>query len=556
MSKRLSFFLLLTTFGAFLFIYDIYLSSRINNLTTVNYACYLRYTDNCRITKNTADHNMEESNYYLERVESKDYDYVYSESDLDNDKNFSTNLVQREGNILNQDMYYYSNQIKDLSFSKLDRVHDYYPSKYKRDSTALNILAVSDSYGVGGGLINGNDSWPGVLEMNLLKKGINVEVSKMVKNGADFPDFVEMLSKKNIKILDPDIIVLSLFHNDFSPISWVSKPEYLRCLSAGLGDNFIDRFARDKISFVYSLVLSKRCDSQKLENGVKTKGDDKGQFYINLDSDPLAIWYKDTMKEIIKNAEGRPVIIQPLFNGDNDSYHNIKEVLEYLRSIGFIIPEVDITELDGFAKYLGAKKVFSLYPVDTHYSRMINNQLSKMSFDEIIKVLEKDKKYKFSKIDLSNTPTIVATTPRTFISDVNLQLQYERGETPLYISKLSPELLRGGLTEGDTIDEVLCTQNNRASVRVYLNQLKHSEESLSVEIKSSESQIAVAGIYYSPEGEDLFTTIEILKPGDTTSFSFSRKIIGLLFGAPMSGCAVEELWTMPSFIAKLEYFKE
>ena len=499
---------------------------------------------------------MEESNYYLERVESKDYDYVYSESDLDNDKNFSTNLVQREGNILNQDMYYYSNQIKDLSFSKLDRVHDYYPSKYKRDSTALNILAVSDSYGVGGGLINGNDSWPGVLEMNLLKKGINVEVSKMVKNGADFPDFVEMLSKKNIKILDPDIIVLSLFHNDFSPISWVSKPEYLRCLSAGLGDNFIDRFARDKISFVYSLVLSKRCDSQKLENGVKTKGDDKGQFYINLDSDPLAIWYKDTMKEIIKNAEGRPVIIQPLFNGDNDSYHNIKEVLEYLRSIGFIIPEVDITELDGFAKYLGAKKVFSLYPVDTHYSRMINNQLSKMSFDEIIKVLEKDKKYKFSKIDLSNTPTIVATTPRTFISDVNLQLQYERGETPLYISKLSPELLRGGLTEGDTIDEVLCTQNNRASVRVYLNQLKHSEESLSVEIKSSESQIAVAGIYYSPEGEDLFTPIEILKPGDTTSFSFSRKIIGLLFGAPMSGCAVEELWTMPSFIAKLEYFKE
>jgi hypothetical protein len=63
----------------------------------------------------------------------------------------------------------------------------------------------------------------------------------------------------------------------------------------------------------------------------------------------------------------------------------------------------------------------------------------------------------------------------------------------------------------------------------------------------------VAGIYYSPEGEELFTEIEILKPGDVASFSFSREIIGLLFGAPKSGCAEEELWTMPSFIAQLTY---
>jgi hypothetical protein len=553
MNKRLSFLLLLTTFAVFLYSYDIYLSSRINNLTTTNYSCYLSYTDNCRITLNTEHHNMEESNYYLERVESKDYDFFYSESDLDNDTNFSTNLVQREGNILNQDMYYYSNQIKDPSFSKLDRAHDYYPSKYKRDNTGLNILAISDSYGVGAGLINDNDSWPGVLESNLLSKGINVEVSKMVKNGADFPDFLEMLSKKNIKTLDPDIIVISLFQNDFSPISWVSKPEYLRCLSAGLGDNFLDRFARDKISFVYSLILSKRCDSEKFENGVKTKGDDKGKFYINLDSDPLAKWYKDAMKEIIKNADGRPVIIQPLFSGNNDSYHNIKDVLKYLRSIGFIIPEVDSDEVAEYANYLGDKKIFSLYPVDIHYSRMLNNHLIKMSLVEIIKVLENDKKYKFLKLNLAQTPTIIATTPRTFISDENLQLQYERGETPLYVSKLSPELSMGGVKVGDVIDEVFCTHNNRASVRVYLNQKKHSEENLSVEIKSSESQIAVAGIYYSPEGEELFTEIEILKPGDVASFSFSREIIGLLFGAPKSGCAEEELWTMPSFIAQLTY---
>ena len=67
-------------------------------------------------------------------------------------------------------MYYLANQYKDLSFTKLDRAHDYYPSKYKREGSSLKILAVSDSYGIGAGLINNNDSWPGVLELGLLSK--------------------------------------------------------------------------------------------------------------------------------------------------------------------------------------------------------------------------------------------------------------------------------------------------------------------------------------------------------------------------------------------------
>lgn len=555
MKKRASFLLLLISTLVFLHVFDLYLSTRVKNLTKINFACYLSYTDNCKITQNTRDLNMVEKNSYLERIESKEYSYLTSESDLKIDKLYNSELVQRDGNLLNQDMYYLANQYKDLSFTKLDRAHDYYPSKYKREDSSLKILAVSDSYGIGAGLINNNDSWPGVLELGLLRKGVDVEVSKIVKNGADFPDFLEMLSKDNIESLDPDIIVLSLFQNDFAPISWVSKPEYLRCLSSGFGDNFIDRIARGSIAHIYSLFLSRKCDPKKIESEIDNRRDSKGEYYVSLANDPLAEWYKSSMKEIIENAKGRPVIIQPLFYGNNESYSNIKEALGYLESIGYIIPDFEIAEVESYSRAVGSKRMDALHPVDGHYSRLYNTFLTKMSISEIDKILKKDFKYKLKEPDLAETPSIIVTAPRTFIADENLYLQYERRKTPIYVSKISPELNRAGVVEGDIIDEVLCTSINRAHVRVYLNLEKHIEDNLTVEIKSSEGPIAVAGIYYSAEGEEMYTNIEILRPGVDLSLPKSKKIIGLLFGAPLSGCSEDKLWFMPSFLAQVKYFK-
>lgn len=553
MKKRASFLLLLITTLGFLYVFDIYLSTRVKDLTKINFTCYLSYTDNCKITQNTRDLNMVEKNSYLERVESKEYSYLSSESDKKIDKLYTSKIVQRDGNLLNQDMYYLANQYKDLSLSKLDRAHDYYPSKYKREGSSLKILAVSDSYGIGAGLVNNNDSWPGVLELGLLSKGVDVEVSKIVKNGADFPDFLEMLSRDNIESLDPDIIVLSLFQNDFAPISWVSKPEYLRCLSAGFGDNFIDRIARGNLAHIYSLFLSRKCDPKKIESEIDNKVDIKGEYYVNLANDPLAEWYKSSMKAIINNAKGRPVIIQPLFYGSNESYFNIKEALGYLESIGYIIPDFKISEVESYTNVIGNKRLVALYPVDGHYSRIYNTYLTKMAISEIDKIIAKDYKDKLKEVDLSKTPSIIVTAPRTFISNENLLLQYERRETPIYVSKISPELNRAGVVEGDIIDEVLCSSINRAHVRVYLNLEKHIENTLSIKIKSSEAPIAVAGIYYSAEGEEMYTNIEVLKPGDVISFPKSKKIRGLLFGSPLSGCPEDELWSMPSFLAQLNY---
>lgn len=553
MKNRIYLLALLMSVVAVAVFLEIYLSGRVKDLTTINYACFLNNTKKCKITLYTEDHNMIEQNFYPEKVINKEYSFTPSENDKSNDKIYKSSLVQREANLLNHDMYFLANQYKDLSFSKLDRAHDFYPSRYRRDMENLNILAVSDSYGVGAGLVNNLDSWPGVLEYNLLAKGVDVEVSKFAKNGADFPDYLEMLSRENITLLDPDIIIISLFQNDFSPISWLSKPVYLKCLSVGFGGNIVDRFFRRKIPYIYSYVLNRKCDPDKLESELKNKSNNEGHLTISLKDDPLAVWYKDVMKEILNNAQGRPVIIQPIFTANKASYDNIREALEYLKSIGFIVPEINKDEVLNYAKNRGAKKIEALHPVDTHSSRLYNNYLTKMSISEVEKIIYNDKNFSKTTPNLGSTPSILNTFPRSFISDESLLVQYERRNTPIIVNKLSPELMRGGVLEGDFIDEVLCSSNNRGSVKLYLNQIKHAQNSLSIEIKSSESEVAVSGIYYSSEGEELFTEISILKPGDKISFSFEQKIIGLLFGAPLSGCAENELWSMPSFLAQISY---
>ncbi|MFN9954600.1 MAG: SGNH/GDSL hydrolase family protein, partial [bacterium] len=105
-------------------------------------------------------------------------------------------------------------EIKDFSKNKLARVKDFYPSSYKIDRSDLKILAVGDSYAVGSGLYNFNYTWAGTLEHKLLEAGYNIEVDRFASNGADFPDYLEMLSSSNIELVDPDVIVISLYEND------------------------------------------------------------------------------------------------------------------------------------------------------------------------------------------------------------------------------------------------------------------------------------------------------------------------------------------------------
>lgn len=103
------------------------------------------------------------------------------------------------------------------------------------------------------------------------------------------------------------------------------------------------------------------------------------------------------------------------------------------------------------------------------------------------------------------------------------------------------------------LDEVFCAGVNRPHVRIYFNLLKHKEDLINFNLISSESQIVVAGIYYDANRVESFTKLEVLKPLDSKTFLPEDKILGLIVGAPSSGCGDEKPWVMPSFLAQISF---
>ena len=152
---------------------------------------------------------------------------------------------------------------------------------------------------------------------------------------------------------------------------------------------------------------------------------------------------------------------------------------------------------------------------------------------EIIKSSNKLSKDLYSKeIELTQSPSILSSMPAN--------LYYNNNN------------LRVGYNKSYNFDAALCPSIGRQSARLYLNQKKHKKDSLSVTLESSQSQIALYGIYYDETGSELLTKIEILKPGDTIQYLADDKIVGLIFASPKSGC-LSKVWSLPSFVAELTY---
>ena len=552
--------LFLLVISSLVYLSENYLSTKVNNLTNLFLECndLVAYDGQCS--------NYIKSSYEVEGYEKslepnidKIYSYKESKHDLENNINYNGDLVSRESALLNYSMYKKAMEIKDFSKNNLARVKDFYPSSYKRDSSDLKILAVGDSYAVGSGLYNFNYTWAGTLEHKLLEAGYNIEVDRFASNGADFPDYLEMLSSSNIEIVDPDVIVISLYENDLLLPIKLTDSYYYKCIKDGYGNSKLEVLLKSKFPFIYSYILSRKCDLNKLK---AEYGDLVGETnYIKLEDAPFAEYYKESMKKILRNANGRPVVIQPLFTSlgchgvfqkefCQTQYLNIKDYLLYLKSIGFLIPDFDTEEIFSYSNFLGST-ISALHPVDTHWSRRYNNFIVSSTVKLLIEIFDNGKFLKTPLI-FDNTPTILFTNPNIVLYNDNNYIQFEKG-SGIYIDNEFSKSGYNFLKEGEVIDEVSCTSVNRPSIRVYLNYFKHKNDNLDFYLKSAESDIAVIGVYLSKSGEELYSEVKIIKPGERVEFSFDKKIIGLILGNPSSGCDSREIWSMPSFIGQIRY---
>jgi lysophospholipase L1-like esterase len=521
-----------------------------SNLTLVKYDCK-KYEEVQRCSyANYKNPDGEDKNFYDTNIEFKNYKYKESKTDTKIEKNTNAREVQREFNILQNELKYINLLNSSNALSGLARADNFFPSKYKRDSSKVKILAVSDSYGEGVGHYNPyKGSWPGQIEDILLRDGYNIEVDRFASNGADFPDYLEMLSSDNIKVINPDIIVISLFMNDLSLPHYKADYHYVRCIKKGVGGEVINSLFREYIPFIYSRILSANCDMQRLK--VKYGDDVITDGYLKLEDAPFSELYKESMNKILANANGRPVVIQPLFSSDID-YSYIKDYIRYLKSIGYIIPDYNFKDIIDEGKVY-SEKIPIILPADSHFSSFWINKLVKPTIITLKNIIS-EKYTNYLGYDLSVSSSVIKSVPRT-LKEKDLYLQYERSSEPkvLYVSKFERDTMSTEV--GSYLDDVLCTAIDRAHVRIYLNQLKHRDDNFTFNLLSSESPVVIAGIYLDENGSESYTELSVVRPKDTISFSKDDKITGLIIGSPVSGCSIDTFWSMPSFLAKLNYSK-
>lgn len=529
-----------------------------SNLTLVEYDCK-KYQEVHRCS-NYYHENKEDKNFYNTNIEFKDYRYKESIVDTKIDKIVNAKEVQREFNILQNDLKYINKLNSSNSVIGLARANNFYPSKYKRAGSKIKILAVSDSFGEGMGLYNPySDTWIGQLENSLLSDGYNVEVDRFASSGANFFDFYEMLSRDNIEAIDPDIIVLSLLANDLTLPHYKADYYYVKCIKDGVGGEFFKSLFIEHLPYIYSKILSSNCDLQRL----KAKYGDEEIYdgYLKLDEAPFGDLYKESMNEILKNANGRPIVIQPLFsNFDNEivsfccasPYYYIKDYINYLESIGYIIPNIDINKITEIGE-LNFDHIAALPPVDwAHWSPFWIDKIVMPTIKSVKSIID-NKFLNDSKIDLLSTNSLISTSPRSVrVNELNY-IQFEMSKEPKKLYITDNERDRMVVKLDDTLDEVFCAGINRPHIRIYLNQLKHKEEKIIFNLLSSESQLIIAGIYYDENKIERFTKLEVLKPNESKMYFPSEKIVGLIVGAPISGCNSEERWSVPSFLAQIKF---
>ena len=91
-----------------------------------------------------------------------------------------------------------------------------YSNTTDTDVGRVRILAISDSFGDGGGLLSSDDSWSRELEFQLNQIEDNYEVVSLARGGAGYLRYLNWVEDGYVEAIDPDIVLLSYVDNDFN----------------------------------------------------------------------------------------------------------------------------------------------------------------------------------------------------------------------------------------------------------------------------------------------------------------------------------------------------
>jgi hypothetical protein len=445
-------------------------------------------------------------------------------------KRYSYYTSREEGLILGKSEYTIDNLGPSINYSNVAPV----------PGGRFRILAVSDSFAAGHGLASMDDTWARELERQLNEIEDKYEVVVLAQNGAGYKEFLSWVEGGYIKSIDPDLVLLSYFKNDFNllydfennksgqggglELNGLDKELvfYLRCFEEE--DDFLGKSLKIGNKYfpsIYRFYKFSRCSEElsKLDSS-------------NL-IDKVAV--VESYKKI-DNLVKEPIFLYNITK-DMVSDEQKSEILDEINKNGlyFINNPVELRRFNngmcafGFIDKLENCDEFKANKFNAHFNKYYNKGEIKGEIG-VIK----------NKIDLA---LLDGNGNRDSLLRVNKNESIIIDYLPntLFISNDSRERSSIGLFKGFNYgygrsSENFCVPFDRKGVILNFNQYLTDGKEIKISSEFQRSGLGLVTRGYNEEGKVVYGKAIELKPGSPISFLGSESVRGIVVLSNNKNC--------------------
>jgi hypothetical protein len=420
------------------------------------------------------------------------------------------------------------------------------------NSERIRVLAISDSFGAGFGLLSIDDSWAKELESQLNQIEDKYEVIVLAQGGAGYNEYLKWVRAGYVEAIDPDIVLLSFFRNDFNLLHDFGNDNrvetqlgvdeefvfYLRCFEKE--DDFLGRVLKklNKVMpHLYRYYKFRNCGESlsRLNSRGMINHNDVVKSYNEIDrlikvptflyqiesSLQLDTSYSETLKAV--NENGLNFIVDSNSKGlvNNNSCLNVY-------SINF-----------------KTCNEFKANVFDNHFNRVYSKSFIESNIDMIKKSIDK------------YTESAVTSRKREVIGNNSEAVIVDFLPNTLFVSNVDSENATVGFFKGESYgygrsSENFCVPFDRKGVILNFN--KYLTEGREVKI-SSEFQRGGLGLVprgYDSEGRVVFGEAIELKPGSPVTFRGSESIRGVVVVSNNRDCGSKNTEIDDEFLLQVE----
>jgi hypothetical protein len=415
----------------------------------------------------------------------------------------------------------------------------------------IRILAISDSYGAGDGLISSEDTWARELESQLNSIEDRYEVIILAQSGAGYNEFLNWVKQGYIEAIDPDIVLLSYYRNDFNLLHDLGSDGndfknisidtefvfYLRCFEED--DDFFGRGLKRFIKFlpnIYRFYKFSSCgeeialnDGNALINHV-----DVVESYKEIDSLINVPLYLYQLESTLQSDEMH-----------NNTLNTIRE-----NGLSFIVNKEDRSVihnencLDIYSSNFKNCEIFKANKFDSHFNRFYYKKHIENNIVEIK-----------NRIDTSISNR--ETRGSEFRSNKSQLVIVDHMPISLFVSNKSSGSASVGLIKGELYGYGLSSQNfcfpfNRKGVVINFNRYLTEGREIRVSSKFQREGLALISRGYDSEGREIFGKAEELSAASSVSFVGSESVRGLIVLGNNKDCSSKEIDINEEFLLEVE----